>query len=90
MLATFQIQARPAQDARRRAASSAWQEAARAGASCLASERALGWAYSPMAQVPLSVLDLAAVGPDESIADSFRGSVALARLAESAGYRRVW
>jgi luciferase family oxidoreductase group 1 len=43
-----------------------------------------------MAQVPLSVLDLAAVGPDESIADSFRGSVELARLAESAGYRRVW
>ena len=43
-----------------------------------------------MAQVPLSVLDLAAVGPDESIADSFRGSVALARLAEEAGYRRVW
>jgi luciferase family oxidoreductase group 1 len=43
-----------------------------------------------MAFVPLSVLDLAAVGPGESIADSFRGSVALAKLAERAGYTRVW
>ena len=43
-----------------------------------------------MAQVPLSVLDLAAVGPDESIADSFSGSVALAQLAEKLGYRRIW
>jgi luciferase family oxidoreductase group 1 len=39
---------------------------------------------------PLSILDLAAVGEAESIADSFAGSVALARLAEQSGYRRVW
>ena len=43
-----------------------------------------------MARVPLSLLDLAAVGPGESIKDSFQGSVALARLAESCGYRRIW
>ena len=43
-----------------------------------------------MSRVPLSILDLASVGADESIADSFAGSVALARLAEDAGYRRVW
>src|SRR5918999_2140516 len=39
---------------------------------------------------PLSILDLASVGEGESIAESFVGSVALARLAERAGYRRVW
>jgi luciferase family oxidoreductase group 1 len=39
---------------------------------------------------PLSILDLASVGQGESIADSFAGSVALARLAEEAGYLRVW
>jgi luciferase family oxidoreductase group 1 len=38
----------------------------------------------------LSILDLAAVGPAESIAESFAGSVELARLAERLGYRRVW
>jgi luciferase family oxidoreductase group 1 len=43
-----------------------------------------------MTTVPLSVLDLAVVGEGESIADSLAGSVALARLAEAAGYRRVW
>src|SRR5690606_9563437 len=31
---------------------------------------------------PLSILDLATVGRDETIADSFAGSVALAQLAE--------
>jgi luciferase family oxidoreductase group 1 len=40
--------------------------------------------------VPLSILDLAAVGPGETIAGSFRGSVELAQLAERTGYRRVW
>src|ERR671921_385121 len=39
---------------------------------------------------PLSILDLAVVGAGESIADAFEGSVALARLAERAGYERVW
>src|SRR6195952_897812 len=40
--------------------------------------------------VPLSILDLAAVGPGESIADSFAGSVDLARSAERLGYPRIW
>jgi luciferase family oxidoreductase group 1 len=40
--------------------------------------------------VPLSILDLAAVGPDETIADSFAGSVELARAAERLGYERIW
>lgn len=43
-----------------------------------------------MTSVPLSILDLAAIGDGETIADSFEGSVALARLAEEAGYQRVW
>lgn len=38
----------------------------------------------------LSLLDLAAVGPSETIAQSFVGSVALAQLAERLGYERVW
>lgn len=38
----------------------------------------------------LSILDLAAIGPEETIRESFRGSVALAKLAEKAGYHRVW
>src|ERR1700712_3869955 len=40
--------------------------------------------------VPLSILDLAAVGPGESIADSFAGSVGLAQAAERLGYTRIW
>src|ERR1700744_3041590 len=40
--------------------------------------------------VPISILDLAAVGPNESIADSFAGSVRLARSAERLGYKRIW
>jgi luciferase family oxidoreductase group 1 len=44
-----------------------------------------------MASVPLSILDLAAVGREESIAESFAGSVELARLAERTGaYERIW
>jgi luciferase family oxidoreductase group 1 len=43
-----------------------------------------------MTTVPLSILDLASIGEGESVADSFAGSVALARLAERTGYRRVW
>ncbi len=42
------------------------------------------------ASVPLSILDLAVVGPDESIAESLTGSVELARAAEKACYQRVW
>jgi len=39
---------------------------------------------------PLSILDLAAVGREETIAESFEGCVELARLAERSGYRRIW
>ncbi len=43
-----------------------------------------------MRSLPLSILDLAAVGREETIAQSFEGTVELARAAERAGYRRVW
>jgi luciferase family oxidoreductase group 1 len=43
-----------------------------------------------MQSFPLSILDLAAVGKDESIAESFAGSVRLAQAAERLGYERVW
>jgi luciferase family oxidoreductase group 1 len=47
---------------------------------------------SPMAAaaVPLSILDLAAVCREETIAESFAGSVELARRAERGGYKRIW
>ena len=44
----------------------------------------------PKVSVPLSILDLAAVGREETIAESFAGSVELARVAERGGYRRIW
>lgn len=37
-----------------------------------------------------SILDLAFVAPGETVQDALRGSVALAQIAEAAGYRRVW
>ncbi len=40
--------------------------------------------------IPLSILDLAPVRHGETPRDSFAASVALARLAEDAGYRRIW
>lgn len=40
--------------------------------------------------IALSILDLAPIGPGETPTDSFAASVALARLAEDAGYRRIW
>ncbi|HWH13862.1 MAG TPA: LLM class flavin-dependent oxidoreductase [Miltoncostaeaceae bacterium] len=40
--------------------------------------------------VPLSVLDLASVGPDESVRDGLEGCVRLAQRAEELGYTRVW
>ena len=43
-----------------------------------------------MPVTPLSLLDLAVVGPRESVRDSLQGSVLLARRAEQLGYRRVW
>src|SRR3954447_10849917 len=42
------------------------------------------------AEIPLSILDLAAVGKEETVAESFAGSVELARTAERGGYRRIW
>jgi luciferase family oxidoreductase group 1 len=43
-----------------------------------------------MTPFPVSILDLAAVGRHESIAESFDGSVRLAQIAERGGYERVW
>ncbi len=40
--------------------------------------------------VPLSILDLAAIGEGETARDSFTASVELAQRAEAWGYRRVW
>ncbi|WP_433193097.1 LLM class flavin-dependent oxidoreductase [Nocardia sp. CA-107356] len=38
----------------------------------------------------LSILDLASIAPGRTARDSFDNSVALARVAEHSGYRRVW
>ncbi|WP_449283057.1 LLM class flavin-dependent oxidoreductase [Leucobacter sp.] len=43
-----------------------------------------------MAATPLSILDLATVEADGSIADAFQHSVEVAQLAERSGYRRIW
>jgi luciferase family oxidoreductase group 1 len=40
--------------------------------------------------VPLSILDLALVGTDETIGESLAGSVRLAQRAEELGYHRIW
>ncbi|WP_155375446.1 LLM class flavin-dependent oxidoreductase [Catellatospora vulcania] len=40
--------------------------------------------------IPLSILDLARIGPGETARDSIAASVELARTAEQHGYRRVW
>lgn len=40
--------------------------------------------------VPLSILDLATIGPGQTAAESFAGSVAMARRAEELGYHRIW
>src|ERR1700744_4079181 len=45
---------------------------------------------APRPDVPLSILDLAAGGPGETIGDSFEGSVRLAQAAERLGYTRIW
>jgi luciferase family oxidoreductase group 1 len=42
------------------------------------------------APVPLSILDLAIIGRAESVRDALESTVAMARLAEQQGYRRVW
>jgi len=41
-------------------------------------------------QVPLSILDLAMIGPGDSVADALSASVALAHAAEERGYKRIW
>ena len=43
-----------------------------------------------MPRVPLSILDLATLGRDETLRDTLEGCVALARRAEELGYRRIW
>ena len=40
--------------------------------------------------VPLSLLDLALIGPGQAPGDALRGSVSVAQSAEKLGYRRVW
>ncbi|MBD8606040.1 LLM class flavin-dependent oxidoreductase [Aeromicrobium sp. CFBP 8757] len=40
--------------------------------------------------VPVSILDLATVGKNQTIAESLAGSVVLAQTAERLGYQRVW
>jgi luciferase family oxidoreductase group 1 len=45
---------------------------------------------SPTPPVPLSLLDLAIIGPGQTARDAFAGSVAMAQRAEALGYRRVW
>ncbi len=41
-------------------------------------------------RIPLSILDLVPLGPDESPGTAIEASVALARCAEECGYGRVW
>ncbi|GAB10661.1 hypothetical protein GOARA_061_01000 [Gordonia araii NBRC 100433] len=40
--------------------------------------------------VPLSLLDLAQVGPDESVRESLAHSTRLAEFADTTGYKRIW
>jgi luciferase family oxidoreductase group 1 len=40
--------------------------------------------------VPLSILDLALIGPGQSARDAFSACVRVAQRAEALGYRRVW
>ena len=40
--------------------------------------------------VPLSILDLAIIGPGQTARDAFAASVRVAQRAEELGYRRVW
>src|SRR5262249_54078180 len=39
---------------------------------------------------PLSILDLAIVGEDQTVRDSLEATVILARHAEQLGFRRIW
>ncbi len=42
------------------------------------------------ASVPLSILDLAFIGPGQTSADAFAASVKVAQRADELGYKRVW
>ena len=64
---------------------------------CLGTAVLAGWNPDPspavglnVADLVLSILDLAPVRDGQTASESFSASVALARLAEDAGYRRVW
>lgn len=43
-----------------------------------------------LAQVPLSILDLAIIGRGQSASDAFAASVRVAQRAEQVGYERIW
>ncbi|MFA9432552.1 LLM class flavin-dependent oxidoreductase [Egicoccus sp. AB-alg2] len=43
-----------------------------------------------MTSLPLSILDLAEIGPEETAGDALAGAVDVARRAEGLGFRRVW
>ncbi|WP_344716564.1 LLM class flavin-dependent oxidoreductase [Gordonia defluvii] len=45
---------------------------------------------APTAGVPLSILDLAHVGPDETVRASLAHSTRLAEFADTTAYRRIW
>lgn len=47
-------------------------------------------AMTPTDALPLSILDLAIIGPGQTASDAFSNSVALARRGEARGYRRIW
>ncbi|GAA4745832.1 LLM class flavin-dependent oxidoreductase [Gordonia alkaliphila] len=43
-----------------------------------------------LSEIPLSLLDLAQVGPGETVRESLDHSLALAEFADTTGYRRLW
>lgn len=45
---------------------------------------------SPASRVPYSLLDLAQVGPGETVAESLKHSQRLAEFADGTGYQRLW
>jgi luciferase family oxidoreductase group 1 len=47
-------------------------------------------AMSQHRSIPLSILDLAIIGKEQTAADAFANSVRLAQRAEARGYERVW
>ena len=43
-----------------------------------------------MANIPISLLDLASIGEGQSVGEALQASVLLAQRAEALGYRRIW